>query len=75
MTIVNISFALGVLAFLLGAMFLFTPSALKKINELSARMIAKVDTITFSYRIGFGISLLIVSAFMFFMAYYFAKRY
>lgn len=73
MTIVSISFAIAILAFVMGCMLLFVPNGLKKINEISARMIAKFDSITFSYRVGFGISLLIVSAFMFFMAYYLTK--
>ncbi len=38
-------------------------------------MIAKIDTLTFSYRIGFGVSLIIAALFMFFMAYYFTKRH
>ncbi len=75
MSIVGFSILIGVLAFIVGFLLLFAPSALKKINEFSAQMIAKIDTVTFSYRIGFGISLLLASAFMFFMAYYFSKRY
>ncbi|MDP2168161.1 MAG: hypothetical protein Q8J64_07515 [Thermodesulfovibrionales bacterium] len=75
MTAVTFAVTIGALAFLMGFLLLFMPSVLKRLNELSARMIARVDTITFSYRIGFGISLMIIAAFMFFMAYYFAKRY
>lgn len=72
---VTFSLVIGVLAFVLGSLLLFIPSGLKKLNDLSARLIAKIDAITLSYRIGVGVSLLIVSAFLFFMAYYFAKRY
>ena len=75
MTIVGLAVFIGALAFVMGAMLLFSPSGLKKLNEVSARMIARIDSLTFSYRVGFGVSLIIVSAFMFFMAYYFKKRY
>lgn len=75
MTIVSFTALIGALAFIIGFLLLFAPGGLKKINEFSAQMIAKIDTVTFSYRIGFGVSLLLVSAFMFFMAYYFSKRY
>ena len=62
---------IAVLAGVMGLLLLFAPGVLKKLNELSARMIARIDTVTFSYRIGFGVSLIIASLFMFFMAYYF----
>lgn len=75
MYIVNISIFIGIISFLLGFFLLFTPDALKKLNEMSAKMIQRIDTLAFSYRIGLGVSLIIVSAFMFFMAYYFARRY
>ena len=71
----NISLLIGALALIVGVSLLFAPSILRKVNEFSAKMISKVDTLTFAYRIGFGVSLFIASAFMFFMAYYFAKRY
>jgi len=72
---VSFSLFIGALAFLVGFLLLFAPSALRKLNEFSAKAIAKFDSATFSNRIGFGVSLLITSAFMFFMAYYFSKRY
>jgi len=37
-------------------------------------MIARIDTATFTYRIGFGVSLLIVSLFLVFMGYYFKVK-
>lgn len=66
---------IGSLALVIGLLLLFAPRVLKKVNELSARMIAKTDNLTFSYRIGFGVSLMLASLFMFFMAYYFAKKH
>lgn len=75
MWIINFCIIIGALAFVVGFLLLFAPNGLKKLNELSAKIVAKIDSTTFSYRIGFGVSLLIVSAFMFFMAYYFTKRH
>ena len=66
---------IGFLALVIGLLLLFAPRALKRVNELSAMMIAKTDNLTFSYRIGFGVSLMLASLFMFFMAYYFAKKH
>lgn len=75
MSMVNFSIIVGVIAFVMGVLFLVAPGSLKRINEISVKMIAKIDNITFSYRIGFGVSLIIASMFMFFMAYYFTKRH
>ncbi|MCX5716764.1 MAG: hypothetical protein NTW44_00330 [Nitrospirae bacterium] len=65
---------IAVIAGAMGLLLLFAPGVLKRLNELSARMIARIDTVTFSYRIGFGVSLIIASLFMFFMAYYFKVK-
>jgi len=75
MTIVTFCILIGVLAFVIGFLLLFAPGSLKKLNDLSAKIIAKIDSATFSYRIGFGVSLILASIFMFFMAYYFSKRH
>lgn len=75
MSIVNFCIVIGVLAFVIGFLLLVAPGFIKKLNELSAKIIAKIDTVTFSYRIGFGVSLILASIFMFFMAYYFTKRH
>lgn len=75
MGLVGFSIFVGMLAFLMGVMLLIAPSALKKLNDVSARMITKVDMWAMSYRVGVGVSLLIAAGFMFFMAYYFKKRY
>jgi len=75
MSMVNFSVIVGVIAFVMGLLFLVAPGSLKRINEISVKMIARIDNITFSYRIGFGVSLIIASIFMFFMAYYFTKRH
>lgn len=75
MSLVSFCILIGAIAFALGFLLLFAPDSVKKLNELSAKMIAKIDTITFSYRIGVGGSLIIAALFMFFMAYYFTKRH
>ena len=75
MLMVDISTLIGTLALVIGLLLLFAPRVLKRVNELSARMIAKTDNLTFSYRIGFGVSLMLASLFMFFMAYYFTKKH
>jgi len=58
----------------MGLLLLLAPGVLKRLNELSTRMIAQIDAVTFSCRIGFGVSLIIASLFMFFMAYYFKVK-
>ena len=75
MSLVSFCILIGAIAFALGFLLIFTPNSVKKLNELSAKMIARIDTLTFSYRIGVGGSLIIASLFMFFMAYYFTKRH
>lgn len=75
MSIVAFCISIGVLAFVIGFLLLVAPGFIKKLNELSAKIIAKIDTVTFSYRIGVGVSLILASIFMFFMAYYFTKRH
>ncbi len=65
---------IGVLAGVMGVLLLFAPGALKKMNEMSQKMIARIDITTFKYRIGFGVSLLIASLFMLFMGYYFKVK-
>ena len=65
---------IGVIAGVMGLLLLFAPGVLRKFNEYSKKMIAQIDTVTFSYRIGFGVSLIIASLFMFFMAYYFKVK-
>ncbi|MEK6582519.1 MAG: hypothetical protein AABY50_10800 [Nitrospirota bacterium] len=75
MSLVSFCILIGAIAFALGFLLLLAPDSVRKLNELSAKMIAKIDTLTFSYRIGFGVSLIIAALFMFFMAYYFTKRH
>ncbi len=75
MSLVNFSILIGTLAFIVGFLLLFAPGLLKRLNEISAKMIARIDSATFSYRIGFGVSLILAALFMFFMAYYFTKRH
>jgi uncharacterized BrkB/YihY/UPF0761 family membrane protein len=71
----SISLYIGIISLIAGVFLLISPSMLKRANEFSARIVTKFDSLTFSYRIGFGVSLLIASVFMFFMAYYFARKH
>lgn len=75
MTLVSFCILIGAIAFALGSLLLLAPNSVKKLNELSAKMIARIDSLTFSYRVGVGVSLIIAALFMFFMAYYFTKRH
>lgn len=75
MLLANFSLFIGILALVIGILLLLKPEMLKKINELSTKMVVRLDTYAFSYRIGVGVSLLIAAAFLFFMAYYISKRY
>lgn len=75
MSLITFCILIGAVAFALGFLLILAPNSVRKLNELSAKMIARIDSLTFSYRIGFGVSLIIASAFMFFMAYYFTKRH
>ena len=74
MKIADYTTCIGVLAGVMGVLLLFAPGVLKKMNEMSQRMIARIDITTFKYRIGFGVSLLIASLFMLFMGYYFKVK-
>ncbi len=75
MLVINISILVGTLSLLLGILLLIAPDTLRKLNDYSTKMLEQFDALTFSYRIGFGVSLLFVAAFMYFMAYYFARRF
>ncbi|MBI1811699.1 MAG: hypothetical protein HY035_04625 [Nitrospirae bacterium] len=70
----DFSTIIAILAGVMGLLLLFAPGVLRKFNEYSKKMIAQIDTATFSYRIGFGVSLILISLFMFFMAHYFKVK-
>ncbi|PIV66017.1 MAG: hypothetical protein COS10_08465 [Nitrospirae bacterium CG01_land_8_20_14_3_00_44_22] len=74
MKLADYSTWIGILAGVMGLLLLFAPGGLRKINEMSQRMVARIDITTFKYRIGFGVSLIIASLFLFFMAYYFKVK-
>jgi len=74
MKLANFSTSIGILAGVMGILLLFAPGGLKKINEWSQQLIARIDNLTFKYRIGYGVSLLIASAFLVFMGYYFKVK-
>jgi uncharacterized BrkB/YihY/UPF0761 family membrane protein len=65
----SLSYCVGILALIAGVSLVFAPSILRKVNDISAKSVTKIDTLTFAYRIWVGVALLIASAFMFFVAY------
>ena len=69
MSLSGISYGVGIVAFIAGVALVFAPSILRKVNDISAKSVMKIDTLTFAYRIWVGVSLLAASAFMLFMAY------
>jgi len=64
----DISVSIGILAFIAGMFLVFAPSILKKVNDFSAKSVTKIDALTFTYRIWVGVSLLVISVFMFLIA-------
>jgi hypothetical protein len=74
MKLADYTTGIGILAGVMGLLLLFAPRLLRKVDEWSAKMVTKLDTATFTYRIGFGVSLLIASLFMLFMGYYFKVK-
>lgn len=69
MSMSSLSYTVGIVAFIAGVALVFAPSILRKVNDISAKSVTKIDTLTFTYRIWVGVALLIASAFMFFVAY------
>lgn len=71
-----LSAILGALSLLLGAMMLGMPNILKRLDSLSPWFGQKSGgSESLGHRIGFGVSLILVSAFLFFMSYYLRVRY
>ena len=69
-----IFFVVGTVAFLSSILLMVFPEAFLKISDLSNRVFL-TDENAIKYRFGLGISLLIVSAFMFFSFYHLMKLY
>ncbi|HAK88464.1 MAG TPA: hypothetical protein DHV16_08005 [Nitrospiraceae bacterium] len=57
-------YAAAVSAFLLGALLLFFPKALAKINEVTSKLIVGTEQYMFAYRVIAGIILLIFGLFV-----------
>ncbi len=66
---------LGVISAFFGILFLFSPKTLTKINEFTNKLIANLDTKTFAYRGGIGLSMLIAAVLFFFIAYYMRRKF
>jgi len=69
----------GCIAFCAGVLFLFSPKTLQqlgnKINTAVNRISFPIDERIYKLRIGVGISLILVAAMLFFVAYYLIKKY
>jgi len=69
----------GGVSLLAGVLFLFSPGTLhklsNKINEELNKRFVPIDEKVYKMRVGVGISLLLVSVMLFFIAYYLAKKY
>lgn len=60
-------YAAAVSAFLLGALLLFFPKALAKINELASKVIVRTEHYIFAYHIIAGIVLIVFGIFVFYV--------
>lgn len=65
--------AVGILSLVMGIFFIFAPEMLRTINEMSSRMVSRVEEAAFTYRIGIGLFLVIASLLFFFVAYYITR--
>jgi len=69
----------GLVALLGGMLFLFSPKTLhelsNKINTALNKMSVPIDEKVYKLRVGVGISLLLASGLIFFVAFYISKRY
>ena len=69
----------GVIAFFGGVLFLFSPKVLQqfgnKINTTINKISVPIDEKAYKMRLGMGVSLLLVSGMLLFVAYYLAKKY
>lgn len=69
----------GIVSFLGGVLFLFSPKTLqdlnKKVNSTINKITVPIDERVYELRVGVGVSLLLVSIMMFFIVYYITKKY
>ncbi len=61
---------IGVIALIVGVMFLVAPDQLKKANEAANQLVSTVEEWIFSKKTGVGLSMIIASLLFFFVAYY-----
>jgi hypothetical protein len=73
-TIYFIFFIVGIIALFFAALLLFLPEIFLRISEFSNRVFL-TDENAIRYRYGLGVSLLLVSFFMFFSFYHLIKIY
>jgi len=69
----------GIVALCGGLLFLFSPKTLQnlnaKVNATINKISAPIDEKVYNLRTGVGISLVLVAAMLFFVAYYLTKKY
>lgn len=65
----------GLVALLFGIMFLFFPKTLLKWSESANRLITNIEDKAHNYRIGVGVSLILISIMCLFVAYYIKVKY
>jgi len=60
---------LGLIALVVGGLLIVSPQALVNVSNQMNRMVTRIDEQVVKYRIGFGVSLILAAAFLFFYAY------
>lgn len=70
----------GTIALISGGLLLWAPKILKHWNDRFIRRMARegsvsIDDIIYALRIGFGVSLILISAMLFFVGYYLIQKY
>lgn len=65
----------GIIALVFGILFLCAPRTLRALSEKTNRAILLLDEKFFRLRIGIGVSLVLSSVLVLFVAYYLFKKY
>lgn len=68
--IMGLFLVMGVFSLIIGLLFIISPATLRAMNEKASTVVTSFEEKTFTYRLGVGISLILVSLLFFFVAYY-----
>ena len=60
----------GFISLIFGIALILFPNVLKKLSEFADRIVSSADQSVVRYRIGIGLSCILISAFLWFIAYY-----